>query len=76
MFLLERHYAKAFKKPVAISLEFHHSCYRGLTVAASMAQLARKWMVATGTNPIIIAQKPNDDTISKSWTLSRSFELV
>ncbi len=35
LLLLERHYAKAFKKPVAISLECHHTCYRGLTTAAS-----------------------------------------
>jgi hypothetical protein len=73
---LEPDYAKGLKEPVAISLEFHHSSYRGLTTAAVMVQLARKWMVATGTNPSIIAQKPNDDTISKSCTLSRTFSLV
>jgi hypothetical protein len=76
LLLLERRYAKDFKKPAAISLEFHHSCYRGLTTAAFMVQLARKWMVATGTNPSIIAQKPNDDTIRKSCTPSRTFACV
>jgi hypothetical protein len=74
LLLLEPDYAKAFKKPVAISLEFHH--YRGLTTAAFMAQLARKWMVATGMKPSMTAQKPNDDTIKKSCTPSRTFARV
>src|SRR6185312_16753649 len=73
LLLWERDYAKGLKKPVAISLEFGHSCYRGLTTATPVAQLARKWMVATGTKPSIIAQKPNDDTIRMSCTLSRTF---
>jgi hypothetical protein len=40
-----------------------------------MVQLARKWMVATGTNPSMTAQKPNDDTIAKSCMLSRMLAL-
>jgi hypothetical protein len=74
---LEPDYAKALEKPVAVSPEFYHRPLPRFNHGSVLRrQLARKWMVATGTNPSIIAQKPNDDTIRKSCTLSRTFARV